>query len=152
MSLDVQFLNKTARYAIAAVTALAELGPDERLASAELADRTEVPRAFLGKLLTQLSREGLIDGVKGHGGGYRLARAPESIVLAEVVAALRDDEPPFVTPCALGAIACDPHAPCAVHDRWLAIRASLLSLMASVTVAEASAGNTVRARRSLAAS
>lgn len=136
MSLQVQFLSKTARYALAASTVLATLGPGERLASAELADLTGVPRAFLGKVLTQLARAGLVDGVKGHGGGYRLARDPADIVLSEVIGAIRDDEGRF-TPCALGAVACDPSRPCAVHDRWMAIRESLSGMLSSVTVADA---------------
>jgi Rrf2 family protein len=137
MSLQVQFLSKTSRYALAATTVLATLPPGERLASADLADLTGVPRAFLGKVLTQLARAGIVDGIKGHGGGYRLAREPEAIVLSEVIAAIRDDEGAF-TPCALGAVACDKSNPCAVHDRWLAIRESLAEMLATVTVAEAS--------------
>jgi len=137
MSLQVQFLSKTSRYALAAVTVLATLGPEERLASAELAELTAVPRAFLGKVLTHLARAGIVDGVKGHGGGYRLARPAASIALAEVIAAIREEDGGF-TPCALGAVTCDKTNPCAVHDRWYAIRESLTGMLATVTVAEAS--------------
>ena len=115
---------------------LAALAPGERLPSSDLADRTGVPRAFLGKVLTQLARAGIVDGVKGHGGGYRLARDADGIVLSEVVQAITDEEDGH-SPCALGALACDSARPCAVHDRWIAVRDSLDDLLGSVTVAEA---------------
>jgi len=150
MSLRVQFLTKTTRYAMAATTALAELQQGERIPSAELAERTLIPRAFLGKVLTQLSRAGLVYGVKGHGGGYCLARAAGEIHLLDVVEALQEDGEALPATCALGAVACDPLLPCALHDRWTEIRGGMRRLLASVTVAEAAAGHLVSERALLA--
>ena len=140
MTLPVQFLTKTSRYALAATTTLASLAPGERLPSSDLADRTGVPRAFLGKVLTQLARAGIVDGVKGHGGGYRLARDADGIALSEVVEAIYEDDN-GASPCALGALSCDPENTCVVHDRWIAIRGSLNDLLGSVTVADAAAAD-----------
>jgi Rrf2 family iron-sulfur cluster assembly transcriptional regulator len=151
MSLSLQFLNKTSRYAIAATTALASLEPGGRMSSGELAERTQAPRAFLGKVMTQLARAGLVEGAKGHGGGYRLARHADSIVLAEVIEATSDDSGADFDDCPLGVAGCEPDNPCGVHDRWTALQDALEALLGSVTVADAAVrgvtrGNLGRAR------
>ena len=51
----------------------------------ELAARSGIPANYLSKLLLTLGNAGLIEEVRGTGGGYRLARKPESVLLAEIV-------------------------------------------------------------------
>lgn len=134
--MNIQFLGKTARYALAATTALAALPPGQRLSSVDLAARTQIPPAFLSKVLGRLARAGIADGAKGHHGGYRLARDPSQIVLFDVVEAVHEDDD-VATPCVLGAPRCSDEYPCALHVRWTAMRQKLLALLHEVTVAEA---------------
>ena len=50
-----------------------------------IAQSQKIPAKFLEQLLLAMKRAGYVQSVKGHGGGYRLAKAPEKITLAEVI-------------------------------------------------------------------
>lgn len=52
----------------------------------EIARRRHIPEAFLARLLAAMAREGLVTTVRGPAGGVRLARPPDSISLAGVLA------------------------------------------------------------------
>lgn len=62
--------------------------------AAEVADRLGVARRGLEPVLQALSRAGLLDSVRGPRGGYRLARRPRDISLAEVLAAVAEGSEP----------------------------------------------------------
>ena len=54
----------------------------------EIAKRQEIPEEYLSQIMVQLKRANLVRGARGPGGGYSLARAPESITLREVLTIL----------------------------------------------------------------
>lgn len=127
-------LTHSARYALSAIVVLGRLGAEQRIAATELASQAAVPDAFLSKLLRQLARRGLVDGIKGHHGGYRLARPASEIHLADVLHALEEHESMDHTECALGARPCNPNHPCPLHNRWQAAISPMLELLHSLTV------------------
>src|SRR5437764_2395382 len=55
-----------------------------------IADAQDIPQRFLVQILLQLKTAGLVASVRGAAGGYQLARAPDSISLADVIAAIDD--------------------------------------------------------------
>ena len=66
---------KTAQNAVAAMSRLAEAYAENRLLSSiDIARDRNLPQTLVAKLLTMLSQAGLVEGVRGPGGGYRLAR------------------------------------------------------------------------------
>jgi Rrf2 family protein len=54
----------------------------------ETAERQGVPLRYLEQILQDLRRAGLVEGKRGPGGGYALARAASEVRLSDVVAAL----------------------------------------------------------------
>jgi Rrf2 family protein len=90
-------LTARAKYALRAVLALAESGPEWESASA-LALRTGVPRKFLESILLQLRAEGVVESRRGSAGGHRLAEAPARLTVARVIRVT--DGPLALTPCA----------------------------------------------------
>src|ERR1039457_3017736 len=73
-------------YGIRALLALAAAGSPQ---TAEyLAGEQSLPPRFLGAILADLRRAGLVASQRGSEGGYRLARAPEDISVADVIRAL----------------------------------------------------------------
>lgn len=113
-------LPRLARYALAAAFAMAER-PGERLTSTQLADLVDAPKAMLAKVLSSLTAAGIVDGVRGHHGGYFLARPAHDIQLVEVVAAATGSTEPRRIECVLGARRCDATNPCAMHDLWISV-------------------------------
>lgn len=60
--------------------------------AAEIADRLLAQRRGIEPVLQALSRSGILDSTRGPKGGYRLARAPHAITLAEVAEAVTEAE------------------------------------------------------------
>jgi Rrf2 family protein len=91
-------LSQKARYAIRALTALAELEPAAQAQIAEIADSARVPRKFLEQILLDLKKRGLVHSTRGKLGGYTLGRPADQIELAEIIRTI--DGPLALSPCA----------------------------------------------------
>lgn len=81
-------LSTKGRYAMVALTDLALAGPEDLVTLAEVARRQRISLPYLEQLFVKLRRAGLVDSVRGPGGGYRLARPPEQIRVSEVLEAV----------------------------------------------------------------
>ncbi len=81
-------LSTKGRYAMIALTDLAREGQGRLLSLSEVAERQDISLAYLEQLFVKLRRAGIVDSVRGPGGGYRLARPPEQIRIAEVLEAV----------------------------------------------------------------
>lgn len=79
--------------AMEAVVDVAYHGGAEPVQSQDIARRLGLPRRYLEQVLQQLVRHGILRGVRGPRGGYRLARERRRITVGEVFRALRGDEP-----------------------------------------------------------
>jgi Rrf2 family protein len=92
-------LSSKAKYALRALLRLTESGsPSTWLQTGEVAEQEQVPRKFLEAIFVQLRDQGIIESRRGAQGGYRLARDPKSISVADVIRIL--DGPLALTPCA----------------------------------------------------
>ena len=79
-------LTTKAAYGLVALMELAAIHPSGRLLQVgEIARRQGIPERYLEQMLTSLRRGGLLHSIRGPRGGYRLARPPAEIQLAEVV-------------------------------------------------------------------
>ena len=130
-------ISKTARHALAALTALAELPDGQYTGAGEIAGDIDAPRNYLGKLLKTLADEGLVESQKGKGGGFRLARSPASISLIEAMEPI--DRVSRWSDCFLGRAVCSGDSPCAVHDRWAEVRDVYLDFLRETTIADLAA-------------
>lgn len=112
---------KATQSAIAAMSRLAELYAEpERVASSrEIAESRNLPPPLVAKILTELSRSGLVSGSPGPGGGYRLAKPPHEISLLDVAALFEREASTF---CPFGPGWCGKKDPCPLHHSMLAIR------------------------------
>jgi Rrf2 family protein len=81
-------LSRRARYALCGVFDLAFNGHGEPIRVQQIGERQGIPHRFLEQIFRDLRRAGLVQGKRGPGGGYVLARSPEEITLRAVVEAV----------------------------------------------------------------
>lgn len=81
-------LTRKADYAFVAMAELAQRSPD-RVSAREIAETIGVSLPMLTNVLHQLHQYGLVSATKGSKGGYRLARVPEDISLADMIDAMQ---------------------------------------------------------------
>jgi Rrf2 family protein len=130
-------LSKKADYALIAMKHLA-VRPDAASASArEIAEQYDIPVELMAKVLQRLARRGLVTSHQGTRGGYRLAKAPSIISVADIIQAI--DGPLTVTACSTEAENCDQYAKCSVRDPLWRIRERILSALATCSLQEVSA-------------
>lgn len=83
---------KATRFALHAALELAR-ARGERLTTQEIAERYGISLNHLAKVMGQLVRAGIARGVRGVGGGYRLARPADEITLQDLVGAIEGPRP-----------------------------------------------------------
>jgi Rrf2 family iron-sulfur cluster assembly transcriptional regulator len=81
-------LSTKGRYAMIALVDLAERGTENLVSLGEISARQDISLAYLEQLFVKLRRAGIVDSVRGPGGGYRLSRAPDSIRVSEILSAV----------------------------------------------------------------
>ena len=123
-----------ADYAIRALVELAAAGPDRPVRADAIARGQAIPSKYLENLLVDLRRARLVASQRGVNGGYRLARPASAITLADVIRAIdgplagvRDDAPEDVT---------YPGVAAPLRDVWVALRASMRTVLEAVTLAD----------------
>lgn len=77
-------LTRKLMFAIEAVLDIAYNAADRPVQSSEIAERQGIPRRYLEQVLQNLVRAGILRGVRGPRGGYRLARERRRIFLGEI--------------------------------------------------------------------
>jgi Rrf2 family iron-sulfur cluster assembly transcriptional regulator len=81
-------LSTKGRYAMVAMVDLASQPEDSMISLSDLSRRQSISLAYLEQLFVKLRRAGLVESARGPGGGYRLARAPSTIRVSEVLEAV----------------------------------------------------------------
>src|SRR5690606_1439481 len=102
-------------YATLVLTVLASR-PDAVHRAAELAEQAHLEVTTVSKVLKPLAHAGLVEGFRGANGGYRLARAPDSISLIEIVEAI--EGPLGMTACSVHEGNCGIEDHCGLRANW----------------------------------
>lgn len=82
------------KYALRVMIDLAEHSGGAFTPLKEIAQRQEIPAKYTEKIMTSLTRHGLIEGIHGRGGGYRLCRTPQEYRVGEILRASEGDLAP----------------------------------------------------------
>ena len=130
-------VSRAADYAVRAVLALAGRPTGARMSLAELAQETEVPAAFLYKVLRTLVQRGLLNARRGKSGGYELDPSARRRSLLDIVDAL--DGLTVLNVC-LSTCGCHRAAECPAHPVWRLAQERMREVLAGVTVSELSHG------------
>ena len=131
-------MRTTARadYAVRATVELAAAG--DLLTAEQIAQAQEIPLNFLENILRDLRRAGIVESRRGQAGGYVLARPAGDISLADVIRAV---EGPLANVRGLSADALEYQGSAAkLRDVWVALRASIRSVLEQVTLEDVARG------------
>ena len=130
-------LNTRSRYAVMAMVDLARHGLNKQVPLKDLATRQAISPLYLEQLFVPLRREGLVRSYRGTQGGYQLSRAPGTISVAAIVAAMGD--PIRITRCAgkgKAGTGCLSHgAICATHRLWRGLEKHIWSYLENISLA-----------------
>ena len=136
-----------ADYALRAAIELAAAG-DGPVKGERIAQAQEIPLKFLENILLELRHAGIVRSQRGAEGGYWLARPAEEISLAEVVRAV---EGPIANVRGIGPQDVEyAGAAGSLREVWIAVRASLRSVLEETTLADLARGELPPAVEALA--
>lgn len=132
--------SKACEYGIRASTYIALQSLEgKRVSLKEIAEEIDSPVAFTAKILQQLSRNKIVDSVKGATGGFEIERAAiDNVKLSQIVHAIDGNK--VYEGCGLGLNKCNANKPCPVHDRFVQIRDDLRFMLENTSLFEMTAG------------
>lgn len=125
-------LSQTVEYALRAVVQLASIAPATSTTAA-LAKVTQVPPAYLVKVLQELVKGGIVTSHRGAGGGVSLARKPDELTILDIVSAT--DPIQRIRMCPLDLVTHGVKL-CPLHRRLDAALAQVESAFRNTTLAE----------------
>jgi Rrf2 family transcriptional regulator, iron-sulfur cluster assembly transcription factor len=124
-------LSTKGRYA---VTAMMDLAIHDKIGPVTLADISQcqgISLSYLEQLFAKLRKQGLVEGVRGPGGGYRLARRADQITVANIITAV--DENVDITRCR-GHEDCQDGERCLTHELWNDLSNRLYEFLDGITL------------------
>lgn len=135
-------LSTKGRYAVTAMLDLAIHDGKGPITLADISQCQGISLSYLEQLFAKLRRDGLVEGVRGPGGGYRLAKPAGEISIADIIGAV--DERVDATLCE-GKENCQEGERCLTHDLWTSLSAQIYNYLAGINLADFLARPSVRA-------
>ena len=127
----MKLINRNVDYAARALVFMARANKPT-VSVTQMQEEVGVSRPFLRKIMQKLHKAGILQSVKGKGGGFGLARAPEKIKFSELIAVLQG--PVALGDCVFRKKICRHHGACILRHKIAAIETRMLSEMAAITV------------------
>jgi len=128
-------ISSRGRYCLRVMTDLAEHQGDGYIPMKDVAARQEISLKYLEKILPVLVKNGIVEGLQGKTGGYRLSRKPEAYTLGEVLRLTEGTLAP-VACLDCGAAPCDRAAQCKTLPVWTELDRIVNGYLDSVTIAD----------------
>lgn len=130
--------SKTCEYAIRSTIYIAEQSKSgKRVGIKDIATAIDSPEPFTGKILQQLSKNEIINSVKGPSGGFSIDHKKlDTLKLSHIVKAIDGDH--IYKGCGLGFKECSEKKPCPVHDKFKIVRNELKKMLEETSLLELS--------------
>ena len=126
-------LTTKGRYAVTAMLDLAFHSQQNPVTLTDIATRQTISLSYLEQLFARLRRAGMVTGVRGPGGGYKLSRDASQINIADVIEAV--DEPLDSTKCG-GEGNCQNQKECLTHDLWMGLSDQIRSYLKDISLGD----------------
>ncbi len=127
-------ITRQADYAVRAMVYLAQIGPERRASTSQIAQEKQIPPSFLAKIVSQLSVAGLLQTSRGARGGVSLAKPAEEISLLDVVEAI--DGPILLNECVGDHASCVFGDDCPMKPVWCDAQKQLVERLGNVNFSQ----------------
>lgn len=125
-------ISRTSQYAIQSLIYIATQEQGAPILSREVAERLQVPAAYLAKIMQVLCRGGLVNSYRGRLGGFCLREDPARIDLMRILSIT--EGPDFTKDCVLGLKICSDATACPMHQRWMPIKEEIIVMLKMQTL------------------
>lgn len=123
------------RYALRVMIDLAEHNTRDYIPLADIAKRQEISEKYLESIIGVLSKKGLVESLRGKGGGYRLNRSPEEYTVASILKVTEGSLAPVA--CLENEVnTCPRAAECRTIDMWTKLYKLIDDFFEGVTIAD----------------
>ncbi|MEE9397805.1 MAG: Fe-S cluster assembly transcription factor [Methylococcales bacterium] len=126
-------LTTKGRYAVTAMLDLAFHNDQRPITLTDIAKRQGISLSYLEQLFARLRKAGLVTGVRGPGGGYRLSRKATDLNIADIITAV--DEVVDSTRCG-GKANCQNNEPCLTHHLWMGLSEQIHTYLKSISLGD----------------
>lgn len=127
-------LSTKAQYAVRAMVSLHLHTQGAPVSLKEIASREDISLTYLEQLFVKLRRGGIVDSVRGPGGGYVLARNADDIRVDQIIDSVEETLVPVSCMDAQGRCSCTDH--CVTHSVWQGLGERIRTFLASITLAD----------------
>ena len=127
------FISTKGRYALRVLIDMAEHSGNEYIKLKDIAERQEISEKYLESIVRQRVVRNIVVGLRGKGGGYKLAKAPDEIIVGEV---LRFMEGSLAPVACLEDAPCPRTAECRTLEFWRGLDETIRRYTDSFTVAD----------------
>ncbi|AUC85693.1 transcriptional regulator [Polaribacter sp. ALD11] len=130
--------SKTCEYGLRAVIFIAQQAKtDKKVSISAISEAIDSPQAFTAKILQQLTKNKIVQSIKGPYGGFFIEEENlKTIALSNIVQVL--DGESIYTGCGLGLHQCNEEKPCPLHFKFIEIRENLKKMLENTTLLELS--------------
>ena len=128
-------LTTKGRYAVTAMLDLSLHSDKGPVSLAEISERQSISLSYLEQLFSKLRKQGLVNSMRGPGGGYSLSRDPNDIAISNIIMAV--DENLDVTNCGNAAGGChETNKRCLTHNLWMDLSNRIQSFLDDISLQE----------------
>lgn len=125
-------LTTKGRFAVTAMIDLATNAQNGAVKLNAISERQKISLSYLEQLFSKLRRAGLVESIRGPGGGYILGKPAEQINIAQIITAAEDSLD--ATLCS-GKANCHSGAPCLTHNLWENLNHTIHNYLSGITLA-----------------
>lgn len=125
-------LSRTGQYAVQALIYIATQPPGEPILNRTIAERLNVPTAYLAKIMQTLCKGNLLYSFRGRQGGFCLREGGEKTDLMQILVLIEGVG--FTDNCVLGLKICSEETACPIHSKWKPIKEKIAGLLREQTL------------------
>ncbi len=122
------------RYGVRILLDLALHDADAPRQLRDIAESQQISEKYISRLIIDLRRAGMVRSIRGAGGGFRIAKAPEELTLLDIVEVM--EGPLSIVDCVRAPDECRRNETCATREIWSKLNTEIRDSMRKITLRE----------------